>query len=116
MVGPIVERRRRPAQRARRRANGQSSEVFETNTFGAIAMIQAALPGFRARAGVIVNVTSAVTLRPRHLLSAYTARKAAVNALTESLALKLEPSAFAFGWSFQDVRLKQRLAGTLALA
>ena len=67
-------------------------EIFETNTFGTIAMTQAALPQFRERkAGVIVNVTSTVTLKPLLLLSIYTASKAAVNAFTESLALELEP-------------------------
>jgi NAD(P)-dependent dehydrogenase (short-subunit alcohol dehydrogenase family) len=67
-------------------------EVFETNTFGTIAMTQAVLPQFRQRrAGVVVNVTSSVTLRPLPLLSVYTASKAAVNAFTESLALELEP-------------------------
>ncbi|WP_313168993.1 SDR family oxidoreductase [Massilia oculi] len=66
--------------------------VFETNTLGTIAMTQAVLPALRARgAGVIVNVTSAVTLMPLPLLSVYTASKAAVNAFTESLALELEP-------------------------
>ena len=70
----------------------QAREVFETNTFGTIAMTKAILPHFRARrAGVIVNVTSTVTLRPLHLLAVYTASKAAVNAFTESLALELEP-------------------------
>lgn len=67
-------------------------EVFETNTLGTIAMTQALLPQFRQRqAGVIVNVTSSVTLKPLPLLSVYTASKAAVNAFTESLALELEP-------------------------
>jgi NAD(P)-dependent dehydrogenase (short-subunit alcohol dehydrogenase family) len=67
-------------------------EVFETNTLGTIAMTQAVLPQFRARkAGVVVNVTSSVTLRPLHLLSVYTASKAAINAFTESVALELEP-------------------------
>jgi NAD(P)-dependent dehydrogenase (short-subunit alcohol dehydrogenase family) len=67
-------------------------DVFETNTLGTIAMTQAVLPQFRERgAGVIVNVTSTVTLRPLHLLSVYTASKAAVNAFSESLALELEP-------------------------
>lgn len=66
--------------------------LFETNTLGTIAMTQQVLPGFRARrAGVIVNVTSAVTLKPLPLLSVYSASKAAVNAFTESLALELEP-------------------------
>jgi NAD(P)-dependent dehydrogenase (short-subunit alcohol dehydrogenase family) len=66
-------------------------EVFETNTFGTMAMTQAVLPQFRQRkAGVIVNVTSSVTLRPLPLVSVYTASKAAVTAFTESLALELE--------------------------
>jgi NAD(P)-dependent dehydrogenase (short-subunit alcohol dehydrogenase family) len=65
-------------------------EVFETNTFGTMAMTQAVLPQFRQRkAGVIVNVTSSVTLKPLTLLSVYTASKAAVNAFTESLALEV---------------------------
>lgn len=66
-------------------------EIFETNTLGTIAMTQAVLPQFRERrSGVVVNVTSSVTLRPLHLLSVYTASKAAVNAFSESLALELE--------------------------
>lgn len=67
-------------------------EIFGTNTFGTIAMIQAVLPQFRARrAGVIINVTSSVTLKNYDLLSVYTASKAAVNALTEVIALELAP-------------------------
>lgn len=67
-------------------------EVFETNTLGTMAVTQAVLPQFRQRkAGVIVNVTSSVTLMPLPLLSVYTASKAAVNAFTESLALELQP-------------------------
>ncbi|MCM5555378.1 SDR family oxidoreductase [Pleomorphomonas sp. NRK KF1] len=66
--------------------------AFETNTLGTIAMAKAVLPQFRQRkAGVIVNVTSTVTVAPLHLLSVYTASKAAVNAFTECLALEVEP-------------------------
>jgi NAD(P)-dependent dehydrogenase (short-subunit alcohol dehydrogenase family) len=66
--------------------------VFETNTFGTMAMTQAVLPMFRQRrAGIVVNVTSSVTLKSLPLLSVYTASKAAVNAFTESLALELAP-------------------------
>lgn len=65
-------------------------EVFESNTFGTMAMTQAVLPQFRKRrAGVVVNVTSSVTLRALPLVSVYTASKAAVNAFTESMALEL---------------------------
>lgn len=66
-------------------------EIFETNTFGVIAMTQAVLPQFRERrSGVVVNVTSSVTLKSLPLISVYTASKAAINAFTESLALELE--------------------------
>ena len=66
-------------------------DVFEANTLGTIAMTQAVLPQFRQRrAGVVINVTSSVTLMPLPLLSVYTASKAAVNAFTESLALELQ--------------------------
>lgn len=67
-------------------------EVFETNTFGTIALSQAVLPQFRQQqSGVIVNVTSTVTIKSLPLLSVYTASKAAVNAFTESLAVELQP-------------------------
>jgi NAD(P)-dependent dehydrogenase (short-subunit alcohol dehydrogenase family) len=66
-------------------------EVFETNTFGTMALTQAVLPQFRQRkAGVVVNVTSSVTLKSIPLIASYTASKAAVNAFTESMALELE--------------------------
>jgi NAD(P)-dependent dehydrogenase (short-subunit alcohol dehydrogenase family) len=66
-------------------------EIFETNTFGTIALTQAVLPQFRQRkAGVVVNVTSSVTLKALPLIAAYRSSKAAVNAFTESMALELE--------------------------
>ena len=73
-------------------------DVFETNTFGVMAMVQAVLPKFRARrSGVIVNVTSSVTLAPMPLAAVYTASKIAIEGFTASLALEL--AAF-------DVRVK----------
>lgn len=66
-------------------------QLFELNTFGTMAMSQAVMPGFRARGtGVIVNVSSAVTLKALPMLSAYTASKAAVEAFSENLALEAE--------------------------
>lgn len=66
-------------------------EIFETNTFGTMAMTQAVLPQFRQRkAGIVVNVTSSVTLTPLPLLSVYTASKSAVVAFTQSLAFELQ--------------------------
>jgi NAD(P)-dependent dehydrogenase (short-subunit alcohol dehydrogenase family) len=67
-------------------------EVFETNTFGVMAMTQAVLPQFRARrSGVVVNVTSSVTLARMPLVAAYTASKMAIEGFTASLAFELEP-------------------------
>jgi NAD(P)-dependent dehydrogenase (short-subunit alcohol dehydrogenase family) len=66
-------------------------DIFETNTFGTMAMTQAVLPQFRQRKeGVVVNVTSSTTMKPLPLLSVYTASKAAVTAFTESLAIELQ--------------------------
>src|ERR1043165_12106 len=65
-------------------------EVFETNTFGVMAMTQAVLPQLRARrSGVIVNVTSSATLAPMPLVAVYTASKMAIEGFTASLALEL---------------------------
>jgi NAD(P)-dependent dehydrogenase (short-subunit alcohol dehydrogenase family) len=64
-------------------------ELFETNVLGAMAMTKAVLPHMRIRrSGVIVNVSSIVTLRPVAALSVYSASKAALNAFTESLAME----------------------------
>ena len=65
-------------------------ELFETNTFGVMAMTQAVIPQFRSRrAGVIVNVTSSATLAPMPLVAAYTASKTAIEGFTASLAHEL---------------------------
>jgi short-subunit dehydrogenase len=66
-------------------------DVFETNTFGVMAMTQAVLPQLRMRrSGVVVNVTSSVTLAPMPLVAVYTASKMAIEGFTASLALELE--------------------------
>lgn len=68
---------------------GKVRELFETNVIGAFAMTKAVLPQMRERrAGVIVNVSSSVTLKPFPALSIYSASKAALNAFTESLAIE----------------------------
>ena len=65
-------------------------DIFETNTFGTMAMCQAVIPRFRERgAGTIINVTSSATLAPFPLVAAYTASKAAIEGFTESVALEL---------------------------
>lgn len=65
-------------------------KVFDTNTFGVMAMTQAVIPQMRERrSGVIVNVTSSATLAPMPLAAAYTASKQAIEGFTGSLAHEL---------------------------
>jgi NAD(P)-dependent dehydrogenase (short-subunit alcohol dehydrogenase family) len=64
--------------------------VFETNTFGVLAMTRAVAPHMRERgSGTIVNVTSSVGIAPMPLVAVYTASKYAVEGLSESLAYEL---------------------------
>jgi NAD(P)-dependent dehydrogenase (short-subunit alcohol dehydrogenase family) len=66
-------------------------EIFETNTFGVMAMTHAVLPHFRERrSGVVVNVTSSATLARMPLVAVYTASKTAIEGFTASLALELD--------------------------
>lgn len=68
----------------------QARRVFETNTFGVMAMTQAVVPQFRARrSGVVVNVTSSAVLAPMPLVAVYTASKTAIEGFTGSLAHEL---------------------------
>jgi NAD(P)-dependent dehydrogenase (short-subunit alcohol dehydrogenase family) len=65
-------------------------KVFDTNTFGVMAMTQAVIPQMRERrSGVIVNVTSSTTLASFPLAAAYTASKQAIEGFTGSLAHEL---------------------------
>lgn len=67
-------------------------KVFDTNTFGVMAMTQAIVPLFRQQnSGVVVNVTSSVTLAAMPLAAAYTASKMAIEGFTGSLAHELAP-------------------------
>jgi NAD(P)-dependent dehydrogenase (short-subunit alcohol dehydrogenase family) len=60
--------------------------MFETNTLGALRIIQAVLPAWRKRgSGVIVNVSSVSGRLSAPLEAAYCASKFALEALTESL-------------------------------
>jgi NAD(P)-dependent dehydrogenase (short-subunit alcohol dehydrogenase family) len=83
-------------------------QTFETNTVGALRVIQAVLPAWRKRGwGVIVNVSSVNGRVSSPLRAAYSASKFALEALTESLHLEvrhfgirsvlIEPGAIASG-------------------
>jgi NAD(P)-dependent dehydrogenase (short-subunit alcohol dehydrogenase family) len=66
-------------------------EVFATNTFGVIAACRAIIPQMRKQGhGVIVNVTSSVTVGVMPLVAVYAASKCAVEGFTESLSYELD--------------------------
>ena len=65
-------------------------QIFETNTLGALRVIQAVLPAWRKRgSGVIVNVSSVGGRVSAPLEAAYNTSKFALEALTESLHLEV---------------------------
>jgi len=67
-------------------------DLFETNTFGVFATCRAIIPQMRRQGhGIIVNVTSSVTIGPMPLVAAYAASKSAVEGFTESLSYELHP-------------------------
>jgi NAD(P)-dependent dehydrogenase (short-subunit alcohol dehydrogenase family) len=67
-----------------------TQQVFETNTFGVMAVARAIIPHMRERgAGTIVNVTSSVGIAPMPLVAVYTASKYAIEGYTEALAHEL---------------------------
>lgn len=65
-------------------------QVFETNTFGVMAVNRAIVPHLRERgSGTIINVTSSAGIAPMPLVAAYTASKYAIEGFSESLAYEL---------------------------
>ncbi|GEO07053.1 hypothetical protein AAE02nite_47170 [Adhaeribacter aerolatus] len=67
-------------------------QVMQTNYFGTLRCIQAVLPAMRERrSGMIVNISSISGKVYAPYFGAYSATKAAVEALSESLAGEVEP-------------------------
>ncbi|KAF9809041.1 hypothetical protein IEO21_07614 [Rhodonia placenta] len=71
---------------------GEARAQFQTNVFGAIALIQALLPSFRARrTGHILNVSSVGGFVSFPSWGAYCASKSALEAFSESLSQEVAP-------------------------
>lgn len=66
--------------------------MFDTNLFGPLRVVQAALPAMRAaRRGAVVNVSSIGARFANPLVGVYHASKHALNGLAEALALECRP-------------------------
>lgn len=66
--------------------------VFDTNFFGAVHVVQSALPYFRKQGhGHIVTVSSSLGIGPMPLIGFYCATKAAVESIHESLTPEVKP-------------------------
>ena len=73
-------------------AEDQVQELFATNFFSAVALIQAVLPGMRERrSGTIVNISSAGVHSCPIGTGHYVATKAALEALTSALRKEVAP-------------------------
>ena len=70
----------------------QARQVFETNFFGLLSVVRAALPRLRAQAsGHIINISSVGGFTGSPGYGLYNASKFAVEGLSEALAAELEP-------------------------
>jgi NAD(P)-dependent dehydrogenase (short-subunit alcohol dehydrogenase family) len=66
--------------------------IFETNTFGFLRLVRAALPVMRRQqAGTIIGLTSLMGEVPTPGMGVYAASKQAQTALVEALSLEVEP-------------------------
>ena len=91
-------------------SDAEARQLFDTNVFGALRVIQAALPLLRAQgSGHIIGVSSVAGIVAGPITGFYNASKFAVEALHESLAQEvkgfgikvtlLEPGAYATGFA-----------------
>ncbi|MCV9966944.1 oxidoreductase [Pararhizobium sp. BT-229] len=67
-------------------STSEAQSVFDTNLFGPLRMIRAALPSMRAaRSGIIINMSSVLGFLPAPFMGIYASSKHALEGLSESL-------------------------------
>lgn len=70
----------------------ESSDIFQTNFFGALRTIKAVIPNMRRNGGgQIINVSSIGAIMPVPYMSSYSASKHALAAYSESIKYELAP-------------------------
>jgi len=69
----------------------QWEELFSVNAQAPFFLAQAVAPYLKERSGAIVNISDVYATRPLHHHSVYCATKAALEAITRSLAVELAP-------------------------
>jgi NAD(P)-dependent dehydrogenase (short-subunit alcohol dehydrogenase family) len=70
---------------------GNFDAVVKTNLHGAVNCIQAALPALKESRGMVVNISSGLSMRALPFLSAYAGTKAMLNAISDGLRLEIAP-------------------------
>ncbi len=65
--------------------------MVKTNLYGPVNVTQAALHALKASRGMIVNISSGLSMRALPFLSAYAGIKSALNALSDGMRLELAP-------------------------
>jgi NAD(P)-dependent dehydrogenase (short-subunit alcohol dehydrogenase family) len=70
----------------------EARKNFDTNVFGVLNVVRAVVPHMRKeRSGHVINISSMFSFGPRPGWGIYASTKYALNGITESLALELEP-------------------------
>ncbi len=72
-------------------SSAEYRQMFETNVFGLIEATKAALPALRRSRGTMVNMSSGSGIATRAGFGLYSASKFAVEAISEALALEVDP-------------------------
>lgn len=78
-------------KRFEERTLDETRREFEINYFGYVNVIAAILPYMKTRGGIIHNMSSGVGITGFARLPGYTSTKGAIESLTRTLAIELEP-------------------------
>jgi short-subunit dehydrogenase len=90
--------------------------LFQTNILGVLRVTNAALPHLKQSRGLVVNITSGLSLRALPFLSAYAGTKAMLNLISDGLRMELRPygiRVLTYGPPAMDTEFFEHSRGTL---